>query len=105
MYIRPRRLTPGQTRAFGLGLIVIGLVLVWDVVIGARVDGTYAIRSALLAPSALLVGPWLLATGTLGAPTLPQSPVWHRAVATALAIGGFAWGLMGFGDLVVRLAG
>ena len=104
MYLRPRRLTPGQTRAFGLALIVIGLFFVWDVVVDARLHGSYTLRWALLAPSALLVGPWLLATGTLGAPTLPQSPRWHRAVAILLAAGGFVWGVTGFGDVITMLA-
>lgn len=55
MYIRPRRLTPGQTRTFGLALIVIGAFLVWDVVVDARLHVSYTMRWALLAPSALLV--------------------------------------------------
>lgn len=105
MYLRPRRLTPGQTRAFGLALIVIGAFLVWDVIVDAQLHGSYTHRYALLAPSALLVGPWLLLTGTLGARTLPESPLWHRVIAILLGTGGFVWGLLGFGDLVVRLAG
>lgn len=102
MYIRPRRLTSSQTRALGLGLIVIGVFLVWDIVVDARAHGVYALRYSLVAPCALLVGPWLLATGTLGARTLPDSPLWHRLVAAGLAVAGFAWGLSGFGETVAR---
>lgn len=102
MYIRPRRLTSAQTRAFGLALIVIGAFLVWDIVVDARMHGAYRLRYSLFAPCALLVGPWLLATGTLGARTLPESPLWHRVVAAALLVAGFAWGLLGFGETVLR---
>jgi hypothetical protein len=102
MVVRPRRLTSGQTRALGLGLIVIGAFLVWDIVVDARMHGSYTLRYSFLAPCALLVGPWLLATGTLGARTLPESPLWHRLVAAGLVVAGFAWGLCGFGETVLR---
>jgi hypothetical protein len=88
----------------GLGLVIIGAFMLWDAVLDVRLHGGYVARYALLAPSALLVGPWLLVTGTLGARTLPESPVWHRVVAALLAAAGFVWGITGFEEVIVRLA-
>jgi hypothetical protein len=105
MYVRPRRLTDGQTRAFGFALIVIGAFFAWDVVVDAHARGAYTLRYSFLAPVALLVGPWLLATGTMGARTLPDSPLWHRLIAAALGVIGFVWGIAGFGEMLVAWSG
>lgn len=81
-------------------MVVVGAGLVLQLYLDALHGRTGSPRFAALAPAALLVGPWLLATGTLGRRTLPESPVWHRAIAVALAVVGFVLGVLVLPSLV-----